>query len=138
MSARVKSILLVAVTFLVGILLGILATSTLQHRRMTELRQVREQGGIMRLLEQAIEFESDAQRQKVEGILEQAESSFRSLRRTYADSMLVHRGLLMEALQEVLTPEQLEEMEQRLTRERRSERNKGRRSGPRRHPQRQQ
>lgn len=135
MSTRVKSILLLTGTFVVGILLGVFATSTLQHRRMAELRQVREQGGIMRMLERTLEFESDAQRQEVEDILEQAEASFRAMRRTYTDSMLVHRGVLMDALQQVLTAEQLEEMEKHMTRERRSPRNRGRRNGPRRHPQ---
>lgn len=135
MSARVKSILLLAGTFLVGILLGVFATSTLQHRRMAELRQVREQGGIMRMLERTLEFESDAQRQEVEDILGQAEASFRAMRRTYTDSMLVHREELMDALQQVLTAEQLEEMEKHMTRERRSPRNRGRRNGPGRRPQ---
>ena len=137
MSARVKSILLLAGTFLVGILLGVFATSTLQHRRMAELRQVREQGGIMRMLERTLEFESDAQRQEVEDILGQAEASFRAMRRTYTDSMLVHREELMDALQQVLTAEQLEEMEKHMTRERRSPRNRGRRNGPSRRPEQQ-
>lgn len=137
MSARVKSILLLAGTFLVGILLGVFATSTLQHRRMAELRQVREQGGIMRMLERTLEFESDAQRQEVEDILGQAEASFRAMRRTYTDSMLVHREELMDALQQVLTAEQLEEMEKHMTRERRSPRNRGRRNGPGRRPEQQ-
>ena len=137
MSTRVKSILLLAITFVVGILLGVFATSTLQHRRMAEIRQVRERGGIMRVLEQAIEFESDAQKQQVEEILEGAESSFRSLLRAYSDSMQTHRESLMDSLKQLLTPEQIEQMEERLTRERRSDRSRGHRNGPQRRPQRQ-
>ena len=135
MSARLKSVLLLCGVLVVGLLLGAFATSTWQHRRMSELRQAREQGGIMRMLEQTIEFESDTQRQEVEEILQRTEESFRSLRRMYLDSMVTHRELLMNDMQQVLTPEQLEDMQERLTRERRSNRSRGRRDGPRKRPQ---
>ncbi|MDE2731922.1 MAG: hypothetical protein OXM02_11690 [Bacteroidota bacterium] len=135
MSTRVKSILLLTITLVVGILLGIVATSALQHRRMAEIRQVRERGGIMRMLEQAIEFESDAQKQQVEEILEGAESSFRSLRRAYSDSMRTYRESLMNSLNEVLTLQQIEQMEEHLTRRRRSDRSRGHRNGSQRHRQ---
>jgi len=135
MSTRVKSILLLTITLVVGILLGIVATSALQHRRMAEIRQVRERGGIMRMLEQAIEFESDAQKQQVEEILEGAESSFRSLRRAYSDSMRTYRESLMNSLNEVLTLQQIEQMEEHLTRRPRSDRSRGHRNGSQRHRQ---
>ncbi|MDE2957018.1 MAG: hypothetical protein OXU68_08450 [Bacteroidota bacterium] len=135
MSTRVKSILLLTITLVVGILLGIVATSALQHRRMAEIRQVRERGGIMRMLEQAIEFESDAQKQQVDEILEGAESSFRSLRRAYSDSMRTYRESLMNSLNEVLTLQQIEQMEEHLTRRRRSDRSRGHRNGSQRHRQ---
>ena len=128
MNARVKSILLLAGTLLVGALLGMFATSTWQHRRMQELRQVRELGGMMRILDHAIEIENPDQQQEVEQILKRAETSFRSLRRAYTDSMIVHREALFDELRETMTPEQIESVEKWLTRERRSHPNRGRRN----------
>ena len=133
MSMRTKSILLLAGALVVGILLGAFATSAWQTSRMAEVRQVREQGGVMRMLERTIEFESDEQRQEVEAILEEAEVSFRSLRRSYSDSMAAQRELLMGELEEALSPEQLETMRARMTRERRSSRDRGRRNGNSKH-----
>ena len=127
-----KSIALLIGVLCVGIGLGALGTSTLQHRRMAALREARQQGGLMRALERVVEIEDEGQRASIEVILHSAETDFRAVRRTCSDSLAVYREALMADLREVFTPEQRETLDQWLQRDRERRSNGRGRSGNRR------
>lgn len=136
MSARMKSIALLVGVLVVGLALGALGTSTLQHRRMAALQEARQQGGLMRVVQREVEFDNDEQREVIGRILERAETDFRAVRRMCADSFAVHRETLMANLNEALTPEQQEQLEGLLQRDRESRSSRRGQSGNRRSPRR--
>ncbi len=134
MSIRVKSVILLGCTLIVGIMIGILGTSTWQHRRNTTLAETRIQGGLMRHIEQFIEFEDEEQREEVIAVIRRAEQAFLQQRKHMADSIAIHRQTLLADLKKILNPDQWQYLEARLDRERKRQmRRRGRKE---RHPER--
>ncbi len=133
MSTRVKSLVVLGCTLIIGVAIGILGTSTWQHRRNVTLSETRVQGGFARHIERVIDFQDEEQLAEVRAIVRRAEESLMQQRRHWIDSLTVHRQILIADLQQVLTPEQWQHLEVWLDREQKHRRNRrGRSSGQRR------
>ncbi|MCY4158140.1 MAG: hypothetical protein OXE92_03895 [Bacteroidetes bacterium] len=111
MSTRVKSFLLLGITLIVGIAIGILVTSAWQHHRNVALANTRIQGGMMRHLERIIEFSDEEQLTEVKMVLRRAEKSFMQQRRRMVDSLAFQHQILLEDLEQILTPDQWQRLE---------------------------
>ncbi len=118
MSTRTKSIVILACTLMCGILIGALGTSTWQHRRNVVVVETRRPGGLMRQIERIIEIQDETQRQEVKIILSRAEQSFMLQRKRMIDSLTVHRQLLLRDLEQILEPDQWQQLEAWLNRKR--------------------
>jgi hypothetical protein len=128
MKAQTKSALLLFATLLVGILLGALGNSTLQNRRVEQLRQTFERrGGFVDMVEHILQPESEAQRAQIRAALEKAETRFNEDRRTCRASFSASSDSMRAELLPILTPDQEARFETWLKRDRRS--NRGR-NGP--------
>ena len=128
MSTRVKSLVVLGCTLIIGIAIGILGTSTWQHRRNVALSETRIQGGLTRHIERVIDFQDEEQLAEVRTIVRRAEQSLMQQRRRMIDSLTVHRQALITDLQEVLTPEQWQRLEVWLDREQKHRRGRRGRS----------
>ena len=91
MSTRVKSLVVLGCTLIIGIAIGILGTSTWQHRRNVALSETRIQGGLTRHIERVIDFQDKEQLAEVRTIVRRAERSLMQQRRRAIDSLAVHR-----------------------------------------------
>ena len=131
MKAHYKSILIVVSTLMVGVLLGASGASVLQNRRAAKLQQVRETGGLIRIVEKVVAIEDDQQRARVREIVKDAEQKFRETRAECGELLRTQRTRMVTRLNAELTPEQHEEFEQWLQRERQEPRQRGRRNGRR-------
>ncbi len=128
MSTRVKSLVILGCTLIIGITIGILGTSTWQHRRNVTLSETRIQGGLMRHIERVIDFQDEEQLTEVRTIVRRSEQSLRQQRRRMIDSLAVHRQILIADLQQVLTPEQWQRLEVWMDREQKHRRSRRGRS----------
>ncbi len=136
MSTRVKSLVILGCTLILGVIIGILGTSSWQHQRNVALSQTRIQGGLTRHIERVIDFQDEEQLDEFRIIVRRAEQSLMQQRRQMIDSIAVHRQILITELQQVLTPEQWQNIETWLEREQKHQRKRrGRSSGPRRSSQ---
>ena len=117
MNARTTSTLIIVGTLLIGILIGSLATAALLNQRVDTLVALRQDGGPLWLLMDAIEPTDAAQRERITVILRSATQEQRVLRETTLNE---HRALIREVQQElnrVLTAEQKTALKQRLERQ---------------------
>lgn len=128
MSTRVKSLVVLGCALIIGIAIGILGTSTWQHRRNVALSETRIQGGLARHIERVIDFQDEEQLKEVRAIVRRAEESLMQQRQHWIDSLTVHRQILIADLQQVLTPEQWQHLEAWLDREQKHRRNRRNRS----------
>jgi hypothetical protein len=121
MTARVKSGLLLGLMLLIGVVLGMVINARMADRRFERVGYFRSQQGFARHLEEIIHPTDDAQRSKVEAILEEAAARMR----THMDSSVAEGRRIMDStraeLAKVLTQDQLE----RLDKEMRSHREMG-------------
>lgn len=136
MTTRTKSALLLFVTLAVGMLLGVLGASALQNRRAEKIRDARERGGVVRLMENVIQPVDEAQRAQLRAALEKSEDRFSAARRECRENLGAQRDSLLADLDLLLNPDQRERVREWLSRD--WSRNNGRsrskkgRSGPRR------
>ncbi|MXZ17914.1 MAG: hypothetical protein F4069_03755 [Rhodothermaceae bacterium] len=128
MSTRVKSLVVLGCTLIIGIAIGILGASTWQHRRNVALSETRIQGGLTRHIERVIDFQDEEQLAEVRTIVRRAERSLMQQRRRAIDSLAVHRQILIADLQQVLTSEQWQRLEAWLDREQKHRRDRRDRS----------
>lgn len=133
MSTRVKSLVVLGCALIIGVAIGVLGTSTWQHRRNVALSETRIQGGLARHIERVIDFRDEEQLAEVRAIVHRAEESLMQQRRSWIDSLTVHRQILIADLQRVLTPEQWQRLEVWLDREQKHRRNRRGRSSGQRH-----
>lgn len=116
MTTRVKSVILILATLVIGGLIGALVQAQLTERRYDRLESLRSQRGLARLVERSIEFESPEQREQVMEIIDEAAVKlFEKMRETRRESRAILDST-KEKLAEILTDEQMEKLEKRLTR----------------------
>lgn len=127
MNVRAKSAWLLFATLVVGIALGVLGASTLQHRRVEQIRETRERGGVTRFMARVLETEDAALNANVRRAIEEGEERFRRIRAQCGDSLNAARNSMMAELDTLLTPEQQERLEHWQQRTRRGRRDSRRR-----------
>ncbi len=127
MNVRAKSAWLLFATLVVGIALGVLGASTLQHRRVEQIRETRERGGVTRFMERVLETEDAALNANARRAIEEGEERFRRIRAQCGDSLNAARNSMMAELDTLLTPEQQERLEHWQQRTRRGRRDSRRR-----------
>jgi hypothetical protein len=114
MTPRVKSALLLALTLLIGMVLGALLNARLAEQRLERLAFLRTQRGFTRFLERAITPRDEAQREAVRAVLERSAVRLSDhMQRSRAEMEAILDSTRAE-LQTVLTDEQMEQLEQRL------------------------
>ena len=118
MNSRVKSFLILGCTLMVGIIIGILGTSTWQHRRNVTLSETRIQGGLLRHIERIIDIENEGQRTEVKAVIRRTEQSFMRQHSRMVDSLSLYHEHLMTDLKQILSSDQWERLESRLARKR--------------------
>jgi len=118
MKTRTKSALLLLGTLFIGILLGILTASTLQHRRAETIRKVHQHGGTTRLLEKVIAPEDSLQRAQILEIMHGVEENLQDARTECRQLIATRHDSLRTKLQAVLTAEQQERLDNWLQRDR--------------------
>ena len=134
MKAHHKSILLLAVMLSVGVLLGASGTSVLQNRRVAQLRQAREAGGMMRMVEAAIGIEDESQRDRIRAVIQESQEGFRETRRTCSDMFQARHDSMMANLRTVLSPDQQDALDAWIAQEHSRQRDgRGRKSDKRDH-----
>ena len=130
MTTRTKSALLLFVTLVVGMLLGVLGASALQNRRAEKIRDARERGGVVRLMETVIQPVDEAQRAQLRAALEKSEDRFSAARLDCREILEAQRDSLLADLDLLLNPDQRERVREWFSRDR--SKSKKRRSGSRR------
>ena len=114
MSARTKSALLLLASVAIGMVLGALLQARLAEQRLERLALLRSEMGFTRALGRIIEPTDEAQRQAIQDVLEQsAQSMAEQIRLNQARSVALLDST-MQALREVLTEEQVAELNQRM------------------------
>jgi len=131
MTTRVKSAILLVVTLIIGGVIGALLQAQLTEKRFDRIESLRSNRGLARMIERSIEFESPEQREQVLDIVDDAgKRLFENMQRNRRDARAILDST-RERLAEILTEEQMEKLEEQLTR-RREGTKRGRR--PNRHP----
>ena len=130
MTTRTKSALLLFVTLGVGMLLGVLGASALQNRRAEKIREAREHGGMVRLMETVIQPVDEAQRAQLRVALEKSEDRFNAARLGCHEILGSQRDSLLADLDVLLNPDQRERVSEWFSRDR--NKSKRRRPGSRR------
>jgi hypothetical protein len=129
MSTRFKSAVLILVTLVIGGIIGALIHAQITERRFDRLDTLRSNRGFVRMIERSIEFDSPEQREQVLDIADEtAVRLFETMQRTRRDTKAILDSTRQQ-LAEILSEEQLEQLEKRLLR--RPDRLKGRRPGRR-------
>lgn len=124
MSARTKSLLLLIVTLLLGVVVGALLNARLAQERMERIAFLRSERGFMRFLEDVVEPEDASQRQLIREILRTSAQRMAQVRTRHHAEMQSVLDSTRAQLEEVLTDEQLERLDERLQ-QRRFDRRRG-------------
>jgi hypothetical protein len=106
MSDRVKSGLIIAVTLLLGFLVGMLATGAVHRARITRLREFQSRGAIASVIRHRVR-PSPEQREPVREILQKYEPRLRQMREAHREEMERVLDSLADELGAVLTPAQM-------------------------------
>lgn len=118
MSTRGKSALLLIAVLAIGMVLGALVNARIASQRMERIAFVRTQRGFVRAMENVIDAQDDQTREAVRAILDSAAVRIdEHMQRTRSEMRTILDSTRIE-LSEVLSPEQMEQLEQHL-RERR-------------------
>jgi len=114
MQTRTKSALLLTAVLLLGIAIGILVGGVLHNRRMERLAHLRTGPGITQLVEHVVRPESEEQRERIRAIMRDAGPRFAELFQRTQEDMRALSDSVMSELEEVLTPEQMEALRERM------------------------
>ncbi len=114
MQTRTKSALLLFAVLVLGVAIGILASGVLHNRRLDRIARLRTAPGIIRLVERAVEPESEEQRAAIREIMEGAAPRFAETFQRTQEEMRVLSDSVMSELEEVLTVAQLEELREQM------------------------
>ncbi|HEX7071987.1 MAG TPA: hypothetical protein VF190_14330 [Rhodothermales bacterium] len=133
MSPRTKSVLLIVATLLIGLVLGALLNARLAERRMERLASLRSERGFVRFMEEVVQPTDEAQREAMHEVFRRTgERMAEHQERSRRDAMAILDSSRQE-LAEILTPEQMQRLDDRLQDRRRHRRDGDfRRGGPRR------
>ncbi len=118
MTAKTKSITIIIGTLVVGIIIGSLATGAIYSQRVAEFQALRNDTGLTMFLERAIQPTDEAQRKQIRAVLDAAAQQQMELRRS---SLLEHRQImedLREAMSDLLTDEQKQDLRRFMENER--------------------
>lgn len=128
-AARAKSALLIVATLIIGALIGALVHARITDQRFDRLAAMRSHRGFARLIERSIEFESPEQRRAVLEIVDSTSARlFENMQRMRRETAVILDST-REKLSQVLSEEQMDQLEKRLMRHR-SERMRRRPHGP--------
>ncbi len=114
MSARTKSVLLVIATLLIGLVLGALLNARLAERRIERIASLRSERGFVQFIEDAVQPRDDSQREAIRDVLRRAGermAAHQERSRREARAML---DSTRAELADVLTPEQMQRLDERF------------------------
>jgi hypothetical protein len=113
---KLKSLAIIVATLIIGMVLGGLITARLVNKRLDHITALRSQRGFTHFIERSIEYESEEQREQVAEILDRtARQMFEHLRASRETTMRLLDSTRAD-LSEVLSEEQMEQLERRLKR----------------------
>ncbi len=115
MSARTKSVLLLLLSLGLGAVLGALVQARLAEQRLERLALFRSERGLTRALERVIEPTDEAQRQAVAEVLAGSARRMAAQMRQNRERSFALLDSTMQALESVLTEEQMEEVTRRIS-----------------------
>lgn len=116
MTPKAKSALLLVATLLIGMVLGALLNARLAERRIERIVFLRSQHGFMRYMEEVIDPHDEEQREAVRVILGKASESLSDqMVRSRQETRAIIESTI-EELRSVLTPEQMQQLEERMKR----------------------
>ena len=119
MQTRTKSAFLLLAVLVLGFAIGMLVSGVLHNRRMDRIARIRTGPGIVQLVERAVQPESEEQRAQIHEIMEGAAPRFAEMFQRTQEEMRALSDSVMSELEAVLTPEQLENLEEHLLMRRR-------------------
>jgi hypothetical protein len=125
MNARTKSILLLMAALIVGGLLGALVQARLAEQRIEQIAAHRSEGGFMRFVERGIEPVDAEQEQAVREILRGASMHIASRTMQHRREVRSIVDSTRTELSRVLSPEQMQQLDAHLERERPMRRGRG-------------
>ena len=111
MTASTKSAILLLATLIVGVLIGFLASSVLVNQRLAKITEMRERGGLNRVMLGVIQPVDEAQAEQIRAILEPAVEEFIQMSRETAQRRRAVMDSVKKDLEAVLTPEQQERLD---------------------------
>jgi len=97
-----------------GFAIGLLVSGVLHNRRMDRIARIRTGPGIVQLVERAVQPESEEQRVQIHGIMEGAAPRFAEMFQRTQEEMRALSDSVMTELEGVLSPEQLENLEEHM------------------------
>jgi hypothetical protein len=118
-SPRTKSVLLLVVTLLLGIVLGGVLTGWWVQNRADRVRALRTPAGFVERVVQRVEPTSAAQRDSVEVIARRTARQLERLRRSHRQQTMTVLDSMRTELRTVLSEEQINTLDRRLQRRRR-------------------
>jgi hypothetical protein len=112
--ARLKSAGIIVATLIIGMVLGGLLTARIVQNRIDDVAALRSQKRFTRFIERSIEFENEDQRRQVSAILDTtADRMFEHLRSSRQEARTILDSARSQ-LGEVLSEQQMEQLEKRL------------------------
>lgn len=114
MSPRVKSILLIIATLLIGLVLGALVNARLAEKRIERIASLRSERGFVQFIEDAVRPTDEAQREAIRDVLRRAGermAAHQERSRRQARALL---DSTRSELAEVLTDEQMQRLDERF------------------------
>lgn len=129
MQTRTKSAFLLLAVLALGIVIGILAGGVMNNRRMNRLARMRTGPGIAQLVERAVQPESEEQRERIREIMDDAAPRFAEVFMSTREELRTLSDSVMSELEEVLSPDQMKELQRHMMMRRLGPPPEGRRGG---------
>lgn len=112
MNMRTKTTLIIIVTFLLGIIVGIVGLNSIHHYRMKkQFHLLRTPDGFPRFIERIIE-PTETQRQQMVDVLEKYSPRFRSVMDSHRNQMEAMLDSMLTDLEPILTQAQLDRLQE--------------------------
>lgn len=130
MSAKSKSIFVLVGILVLGLVLGVMLQTTIHNKQMERTRSLRDRGALSEMIADVVKPESDAQSQAVKEVVTRWEESLDEMMHdAFRMRSALFDSMHQELAQDVLTPEQVDALDEWRTKNRRGSRrgNSGRR-----------